>query len=129
MLREALLSEVTAQSETIIVAPSMTVAKALERMRAKAALGTILVENAQHGIAGIVTEHDLVSRVSRHSDLETITIGEIMTPDPEVLRTSDSVAHAINIMGARGSRRVPIVGESGTMVLTVDDVLDFVRQA
>jgi 2-oxoglutarate ferredoxin oxidoreductase subunit beta len=127
-LREAFLSQVTAQSETIVAPPTMSVAKALDRMRAQRALGTILVEDADHAIAGIVTERDLLARVSRYADLEAVTLGEIMTPNPEMLVPTDSIGRALNFMGARNYRRVPIVSESGVTVLTIDDMLDFIRE-
>ena len=62
-------------------------------------------------------------------DLDTAPVRMAMTPDPEWLQPTDLVAHALHFMGMRGYRRVLVGGPTGARaVLTVDDVVDFVRR-
>jgi CBS domain-containing protein len=78
-------------------------------------------------IVGIVTERDLLHRIPDGVDLKTAPITIVMTPNPETLEPSDTVAHALNFAGARGYRRVLVVSKEGVTVLTVGDLLDFIR--
>ena len=53
------------------------------------------------------------------------TVGEIMTPDPLVLRTDLGLTEAIGALNARGVRRAPVVDASGALLgmVTLDDLL------
>ena len=123
------LAEIPGQAETIVVPRTTTVAEAVKRMCSGDALGTVLVEGEGGSIAGIVTERDLLLRLPAGVDLGAVIVAQIMTPNPETLLASDSVAHALNFMGSRNYRRIPVEGESGVKVLSIDDVLDFIHDA
>ena len=70
----------------------------------------LVVEN--DAIIGIFTERDVLLRVHGGrlaAPLEEVTIAQIMTPDPETLLESDSLAFALNRMSVGGYRHIPIV--------------------
>lgn len=126
---ETELSELTSGADAIRVSPDTPIGQALEEMRAGEGLATLLVCTEDDTIVGIVTERDLFHRIPDGIDLATAPITIAMTPNPETLEPSDTVAHALNFAGARGYRRVLIVSEASVTVLTVGDLLDFIRNA
>ena len=121
------LSELTSDSDTVRVSADTPIGRALEEMRAGDTLATVLVCAEDDTIVGIVTERDLLHRIPDGIDLKTAPITIVMTPNPEILEPSDTVAHALNFAGARGYRRVLVVSEEGVTVLTIGDLLDFIR--
>jgi signal-transduction protein with cAMP-binding, CBS, and nucleotidyltransferase domain len=77
-------------------------------------------------LVGIFTSRDFLNRVAAvRGDPKTLTLGDVMTPDPRTLRPRDGVAFAINWMAIEGFRNVPIVDDLGGVlgVLTVWDVM------
>ena len=90
----------------ILVEMSAPVDDAIARMQAEG-IDCLLVTD--HGeLVGIFTDRDAILKVAgRPSD--RMTIGEVMTADPVILRRGDPVAVAINKMAVGGFRHVPIV--------------------
>jgi CBS domain-containing protein len=79
---------------------------AIARMQAEG-IDCLLV--TEHGeLVGIFTDRDAILKVAGRPS-EDLTIGEVMTPDPVILRSTDPVAVAINKMAVGGFRHVPIV--------------------
>lgn len=77
-------------------------------------------------LVGIFTSRDFLNRVAAlRADPQTLTLAEVMTPQPRTLRPRDGVAFAINWMAIEGFRNVPIVDDRGQLlgVLTVWDVM------
>ncbi len=75
---------------------------------------------------GILTDRDIVrGEIRRGADLYLLTVGEIMTPDPLVLRTDLGLTEAIGALTARCVRRAPVVDASGALlgIVTFDDLL------
>jgi CBS domain-containing protein len=82
------------------------VAGAIEQMRTEG-VDCLLV--TQHGtLVGIFTDRDAILKVAGTPPADQ-TMGDVMTPDPVVLRSSDPVAVAIHKMAVGGFRHVPIV--------------------
>lgn len=102
------------------VEASMPVDDAIEGMQ-RDGIDCLLVTD--HGeLVGIFTDRDAILKVAgRRSD--GVTIGEVMTSDPVVLRSGDPVAVAINKMAVGGFRHVPIVDRGrATGVVSARDV-------
>jgi CBS domain-containing protein len=81
-------------------------------------------------LIGLFTERDLLLRVVATGLPPGDTpLGQVMTTDPETLGPLDSIAFAINRMGAEGFRNVPIVDRQRMPlgVLTVRDVVQHLR--
>jgi CBS domain-containing protein len=128
VLHMATLADITAQSETIVVGPDTSVKEIIDRMCAGDALGTVIVRDQSNALLGIVTEADVTHRLSASTELDAVRVADIMTPNPELLRSDDSIAVALNFMGERGFRRVTVVdADNEVKVITIDDVLDFIR--
>lgn len=74
-----------------------------------------VVEN--ESIIGIFTERDVLNKVvGRKYDLESRVIEDFMTPDPQTLKSDDSIAYALNRMTDGGFRHIPIVDDANRPV-------------
>jgi len=73
-------------------------------------------------LVGIFTDRDAILKIAGRPSA-SLTIGDVMTPDPVILRSGDPVAVAINKMAVGGLHHVPIVdrGEA-TGVVSARDV-------
>jgi CBS domain-containing protein len=79
----------------------------IARMQAES-LDNVLVTDGGN-VVGIFTDRDAVLKVAGGRSDPRRAVGELMTPDPVVLRRDDPVAVAINKMAVGGFRHVPIV--------------------
>jgi CBS domain-containing protein len=71
-------------------------------------------------LKGIFTDRDVVSRVvAAGIDPAKTAVRRVMTPAPETLRPTDSIAFALNLMSLGGYRHIPLVDKSGAPVGTV----------
>lgn len=91
-------------------------------------VGMVLVVDDHGGPsfpAGVVTDRDIVrALVRRGGDLDSLTIGDALTPDPLVLLEEDEVSQAVDRLRERGVRRAPVIDRHGTLigVVSVDDL-------
>ncbi len=79
-------------------------------------------------LSGIFTERDVLFRiVDQGQNPATVSLGEVMTRDPERLPAEASVAWVLNKMAIGGFRHVPVVDKKGRPVLLVSvrDVVAF----
>jgi CBS domain-containing protein len=96
------------------------VGDAIARMR-RDGLDCLLVTDDGR-LVGIFTDRDAVLKVAGQA-ADRRPIGDLMTPDPVVLRRDDPIAVAINKMAVGGFRHVPIVeGGRPTGVVSARDV-------
>ena len=97
--------------------PSVTVeapiAEAIDVMKSQHT--TCVLVTDQSGMIGIFTERDFLNRIVLPRRSHQTPVGEVMTPDPEVLQTGDCITYAINKMVVGGFRNIPIV-DQGTPV-------------
>lgn len=106
---------------------SESVAEAADRMGQKK-VGCILVVK-EGRLVGICSERDIIQKVlCTGADPKSVRVEEIMTPDPECLQPSDSVAFALNLMHIGGYRHVPLVTEDHEPVgiVSVKDIVDHI---
>src|SRR5262245_19403496 len=86
-----------------------TVADAVAVMKRRR-YGSVLVVAESGKLAGILTERDVVRKVSgRGAALDGICLEEVMTANPQTLHEDDTIAQALNCMAVGGYRHVPIV--------------------
>jgi CBS domain-containing protein len=106
---------------------STAVGEVIARMQSES-LDCVLVTD-EGKLVGIFTDRDAVLKVAGgRSDLNR-PVGELMTPDPVILRREDPIAVALNKMAVGGFRHVPIV-DRGTPVSVVSarDVFRHIAQ-
>jgi CBS domain-containing protein len=110
---------------------------AAQRMRKRHVGYLVVVESMAHGgeaqdgvgerPIGVLTDRDLVVTVMAGAvDPRSLTVADVMTPRPVTMHEADDVADALGKMRQIGVRRLPVVGDDGTLVgiLALDDVVD-----
>jgi signal-transduction protein with cAMP-binding, CBS, and nucleotidyltransferase domain len=104
------------------VAPDATVIEAVRLMN-RNAIGAVLVVNS-NGLAGILTERDVIQRIVAAGRNSTITpVHEVMTPNPQTVRTGESAVRALDLMTRGDFRHLPVTdGETIQGVLSIRDL-------
>jgi CBS domain-containing protein len=104
-----------------------------------APLGSVVDEMKRHGrgcvlvvdagkLVGIFTERDVLNRID-HSDAvwSQVAVGDIMTPNPIVIRPEDSLAEAIRRLTEGHRRHLPVVDDRGIRgVISIRDILAYI---
>jgi uncharacterized protein YbcI/CBS domain-containing protein len=100
-----------------------SLAEAVRRMQERN-IGYLLVVHPDGTVAGILTEHDLLSRVAAQvEDLSAHTVDAFMRRDPAMVEPSEPINHALFHMATDDFLYVPIVDEANRP----QDVLSFRR--
>ena len=109
------IREVATMKPAICVPPTTSVRDAIQRMQDQG-VGCVLVEAAGE-LVGIFTERDVLTKVvGAQIDLDTATVGSLMTPEPEALSPDDRVQYALNKMTVGGFRHIPLVDDDNRPV-------------
>lgn len=112
--------------EVPVVNPRDPVAFAIHKMQSLGT-GCALVKIGDQAV-GIITERDvLLKAAGDRVDLNAITIGQTMTPDPVTLRGDDTLAVALHAMSVGEFRHIPLLID-GTVahVVSIRDVFKHV---
>jgi len=82
----------------------------------------------EHGtLSGIFTERDVIMKLAgKGFDYSKEVVNNYMTKSPDVLRSDDRIAFALNRMTEGGYRHVPIVDSKGKPVGLVG-ILDIIK--
>ena len=114
-----------------VVASEDTSVAAVARLMREHHVGSVVIVKAsgtRRKPVGIITDRDLVVAVmATDIDAERVAVGDAMSFDLVTVKDQDDVWDAIQIMRAKGVRRIPVVDGGGDLagILSVDDVLDF----
>lgn len=100
------------------------------RLMDERGIGCLLVMNDGR-LVGIFTERDAVMKIG--SDVAAsreVPIRDFMTPDPETIDASASVAFALHKMDLGGYRHLPVMNdhEQPTGVISVRDILRYLTE-
>lgn len=132
-LEGALVSDrvkLLAPSEPIRLTAQATVREAIIKMVANRRAAVVIVDDEGH-LIGIFTERDVLTRVdSQGRDPQQTLVGEVMTPQPEVLAADDPICYAINRMHTAGYRSMPLVDAEHRPIgiVTVNDVVKWLAE-
>lgn len=119
--------------EVVFARRNHSVKEAAELMR-QFHVGDLVIVDESSGRrvpCGIVTDRDIVvGVVAKGLDPDALRVGEVAGPELVIARETDGVSQTIELMRAKGVRRVPIVDAQGGLVgiLTADDILDLVAE-
>jgi CBS domain-containing protein len=103
----------------LTLSPEAGVASAMAAMRQRGRGAVVVVQN--HRPVGVVTDRDILTHTSAEvDDLRAIAIGAVMSPCPDPLRETDSVASALRTMCARRQWHLPIVCNRGLFLGALD---------
>jgi len=119
------------QEETISVAPD-TPALEVARLMKNSNSGCALVLDGAR-LVGIFTEHDVLLKMTDGpaglSDAGDPLVKELMSPDPEALHETCSVAEALNKMSLGRYRHIPFRKSDGSYaVASIKSVLKYIAR-
>ena len=107
--------------ECLSVSPRDPVALAIHAMQRDETECVLVKESGK--LVGILTEFDILLKAADRVDLNAITVGQIMTRDPVILREEDTLAIALHKMSVGGFRHIPLVREGhADRVVSIQDV-------
>src|SRR3990170_947809 len=115
-------------AEAYYVSPGDPVALAVHSMRKYGTECVLVRENGR--IVGILTERDVLMKAAgANVDLNALAVGDIMTPDPVILREDDTLAVALHKMSVGGFRHIPFVAaDRETLLVSIQDVFRHVSK-
>ena len=119
--------------EVVFARRDESVKSAAELMREHHVGDLVIVEeaNGQRVPCGVLTDRDIVvGVVAKGLDPDTLEVAEVAGSELVLARESDGVAETIELMRAKGVRRVPIVDTRGSLVgiVTADDIVDLLAE-
>jgi CBS domain-containing protein len=112
------------RTDVVTVGPETSL-RAVAGLMEEENVGSVVVIDEEKPV-GIVTDRDLALRAFVNTmDLDATHVREIMSPDPVVLEAGMGLFEAMEFMGSRGVRRMPVVDENGMLrgIITVDDII------
>ena len=116
------------QEETLFVRPDTPAREVVRRMK-EAQTGCALVLDGGQ-LKGIFTEHDVLCKMTGAAAVAgDVKVKTLMSPNPETLRETDSVAAALNKMSLGRYRHLPVVkSDGGYSVTSIKSVLKYIAQ-
>ena len=113
---------VVGEQDVATIEPDATVYDAAELM-VERRIGALLVIRSER-LVGIFTERDVLSRVvAKGRDSTETKVEEVMTRNPDSLPPDATAVDALEMMGKRGYRHLPIVdGDCVVGVLSLRDL-------
>jgi CBS domain-containing protein len=112
----------------LIVRPDTPATEVAQRMKEAQASCALVIEG--ENLAGIFTEHDVLCKLAgAKSEVLQAPVSLLMTPHPEALRESDSIAAALNKMAVGRYRHVPFLRNGGGYaVASIHQVLKYIAE-
>ncbi|MBI1910102.1 MAG: CBS domain-containing protein [Deltaproteobacteria bacterium] len=108
----------------IAISEKESLLNAVEKMK-QSKIGCLLITEGNF-LKGILSERDLLFKVLGKVTLSS-PVSQVMTPDPESLRETDSIATALNKMSLGGFRHIPILKEGRPSgIISIRDILQYI---
>jgi len=110
--------------EPVTVLPTISIREAIQTLL-KHDIGALIVVDTTGKLLGIFSERDLLQRVAGlNIDLSAAPVHTYMTPNPESITASDSLAFALHKMDVGGYRHLPVVEDDKPVaVISVRNML------
>ena len=126
-LQDALLSDTIVAlvaPEPIRFTEAAVIDDAIQAMLAEDRVAVVIVDGDDR-LIGIVTDRDLLGRCWSGRDGGHTRLSEVMTREPETLKSDDRICYAVNRMMAMSCRTVPVVDaeQRPVGIVTVDDIV------
>lgn len=105
-----------------------TLAEAAAKMRAQQTGSLLIMEG--DSLAGIVTERDVLKVVGAGQDPKSVSLRDVMTPDPVTVDPDSSIQDAAKIMFDKWFRHLPVTTADGKVVgiISMRDLLTLVSE-
>jgi CBS domain-containing protein len=112
------------RDKLVTAAPRATVFEVAQLMREHGVGAIAVVEDGS--LTGVFTERDAVFRViAQGCDVHSVSVGEVMTPQPVTVDPEVTLGRAMVMMRERGCRHLPVL-EDGKLIgmVSARDALD-----
>jgi len=89
-------------------------------------VGALVIQGpGQQGLAGIITDRDLVMMLAEGLDPNTATVGSLVKAPLATIEVHASLSEAAELMHKHGVRRLPILDREGALIglVSLDDVI------
>ncbi|MCP4373773.1 MAG: KpsF/GutQ family sugar-phosphate isomerase, partial [Deltaproteobacteria bacterium] len=102
-------------------APMKEAVKVVDRFK----LGTALILSENETLAGIITDGDIRCFIARHTTIESSTVDDVMTINPQIAGPDTPAYDALNIMEKYQITVLPVTDNSGKIcgILHLHDIL------
>jgi CBS domain-containing protein len=125
-MQRRIVPDVVRDQKLAIADEAMSVRDAV-RLMVEHDVSAVMIAD-RSGLRGIFTERDLARKVVAPGlDPDRVTLGDVMTHNPDTLRPDDSPRRAIEKMRSRGYRHLPVV--DGLAVVGMVSVRDLYTAA
>jgi CBS domain-containing protein len=116
------------KQDLVLVSPDDSVRQTVKRMIDRK-IGAVLVAENGH-LVGIFTERDVMNRVvGGGRDPAQTLVRDVMTADPDCVEPNMPAMTALEIMGARGYRHLPVLDEGDIVgILSVRDLYTTIKE-
>jgi CBS domain-containing protein len=113
----------------VTVGPAATVGETIQTMLERD-IGALLVVDDEGRLLGIFSERDLLTKVvGIHEPYANLPVRDFMTPNPESVKATDTLAFALHKMDVGGYRHLPILQEGFPVgVISVRDMLHHITR-
>ena len=110
--------------KVVSASPQTSVAEVAMLMLAQRVGAVLVIDEGL--LAGILTEHDIVSRViAAGRDVAQVQLREVMTREPLTAGPETTLGHALVLMHERGIRHLPVVRDGKPVgIVCARDALD-----
>jgi CBS domain-containing protein len=111
------------QKDVATIAGEVTVREAADAMKARAVGSLVVLRDGEP--VGIVTDRDLLERVvAEGKDAGATSTADVMSQPLRTASPADPLDRVVELMSARGIRRVPVVRDGELVgIVALDDVL------
>jgi CBS domain-containing protein len=110
--------------DVITVRPTVSVAEVLGLLK-EYNLGAVVISTDGRDVAGIVTERDVVRRLTEGTDFLDGPVSDVMTSEVLTCQAKDSVQSLMATMTERRIRHLPVVDDRGRLagIVSIGDVV------
>lgn len=108
----------------ITVRPNTTVLEVIELLK-EYNLGSVVISPDGRQVAGIVTERDIVRRLTDGTEFLDGPVSDIMITDVQTCTAKDSVQSLMEIMTEKRIRHLPVVDDRGALtgIVSIGDAV------
>lgn len=115
-------------SHLLTVEPGNTLRRAAKVMTDRGVGAAVVMEN--EGVAGIITERDILHAVAADSDVEVVTVGDVMTRDVVSGAPGWDVVKAVKTMTEHGFRHLLVTEMDDPVgIVSLRDLMDVLVHA
>lgn len=107
----------------VVVAKSEATIREASEVMNKYNIGSLVVVK-EGGIAGIITEHNVLESVAAGKDPDDTKVSEVMSPDVVTVAPDATIEQAVDLMVQHKIKKLPVVeGEKLLGIVTASDII------